>query len=191
MSCGMGFTSTGAVETFGAQIGGQLWLNNASLDRGSSDHALDPPQISVSGGLNCNGQFRASGMTNPFGAVVGAGLEFTGANLSNPTGMCLRAPGLAVRDNLTLTAGFRASGDIDLAGARIGGELRLTGPLVTDGALDLSGAEVGQLNAEPASLPGRLRLNGLTYAALHPYLPARQRLEILRRGQDGYQPQPY
>jgi hypothetical protein len=191
MSCRMGFTATGAVEMFGAQIGGQLWLNNASLEQGSSDGALNAPQINVSGGLYCNGQFRASGMINLFGAVIGAGLEFAGANLSNPTGMCLRAPGLTVRDYLSLTAGFSASGDIDLAGARIGGELRLTGPLVTNGALDLRGAEVGQLNAQPTSLPSRLRLNGLTYAALHPYLPARQRLEILTRDQDGYQPQPY
>jgi hypothetical protein len=191
MSCGMGFTATGAVDMFGAQIGGQLWFTNASLDQGGSDRALNAAQISISGGLYCNGQFRASGMINLFGAVIGAGLEFREANLSNPAGKCLRAPGLAVRDYLYVTGGFSASGDIDLARARIGGELRLAGPLVTDGSLDLRGAEIGQLNAEPASLPSRLRLNGLTYADLQPYLPARQRLDILRRDQDGYQPQPY
>lgn len=74
----MGFTATGAVDMFGAQIGGRLWFNNASLDHGGSDCALNAPQVSISGGLYCNGQFRASGMINLFGAVIGAGLEFGG-----------------------------------------------------------------------------------------------------------------
>ena len=73
----------------------------------------------------------------------------------------------------------------------MGGELWLTETAFTDGTLDLGGADVGQLHAEPETLPGRLRLNGLTYTSLQPYLPALQRLEILGRDIDGYQPQPY
>jgi hypothetical protein len=191
MDCGTGFTATGAIDMFGAQIGGQLWLNSATLDRGASDRALDAPQISVNGGLYCNGRFHASGMINLFGAAVGAGVEFSGASLSNPAGKCLRAPGMTVGDSLSLIAGFSASGEIDLARVRISGELHLAETLVADSALDLRGANVGQLNAEPASLPDRLHLDGLTYAALQPYLPAAERLEILRRDQGRYQPQPY
>jgi hypothetical protein len=130
-------------------------------------------------------------MINLFGAAVGAGVEFSGASLSNPAGKCLRASGMTVGDSLSLTAGFSASGEIDLARVRISGELRLAETSVADSALDLRGANVGQLNAEPAFLPGRLRLDGLTYAALQPYLPAAERLEILRRDEGGYQPQPY
>lgn len=190
MSCGMSFHAMNTIDMFGAQIGGQLWLNDARLETGGGDRTLNAPQISVVGGLYCNGQFSASGMINLFGAVIGSTLEFNGATLSDASGKCLRAPGLTVKNSAYFT-GCTVTGEIDLAGAHIGGELQLTETQFTDSTLDLRGADVGQLHAGPASLPGRLRLNGLTYASLHPYLPALQRLEILRRDIDGYQPQPY
>jgi hypothetical protein len=188
MSCGRSFHATSGINIFGAQIGGQLWLNDARLDAGDSDRALDAPQVCVNGGLYCNGRFSASGMINLFGAVIGSTLEFDGATLSDPAGKCLRASGLTVKNSVSFTGGFKASGEIDLAGSHVGGELWLTETVFTDGTLDLGGAEVGQLHAEPESLPGRLRLNGLTYTSLQPYLPALQRLEILGRDIDGYQP---
>ncbi len=191
MSCGRSFHATSGINMFGAQIGGQLWLNDARLDAGDSDRALNAPQICVNGGLYCNGRFSASGMINLFGAVIGSTLEFDGATLSDPAGKCLRAPGLTVKNSVSFTEGFKASGEIDLARSHVGGELWLTETAFTDGMLDLGGAEIGQLHAEPESLPGRLRLNGLTYTSLQPYLPALQRLEILGRDIDGYQPQPY
>jgi hypothetical protein len=191
MRCGSGFTATSVVDIFGAQIGGQLWFNDARLDGGDSRRALSAPQICVGGGAYFNGQFSASGMINLFGAVIGSTLEFGGASLGNPQGKCLRAPGLAVKASVSFTGGFTASGEIDLAGSRIGGELELADTTFTGAVMDLRGAAAGELRAAPASLPGRLHINGLTYTALQPYLPAAQRLEILRRDEDGYQPQPY
>jgi hypothetical protein len=89
MSCGNGFTATGGMDMFGVQIGGQLWLNDARLDKGDREYALNAPQINVSGGLYCNGRFVATGMINLFGAAVGATMEFDGATLTNPAGICL------------------------------------------------------------------------------------------------------
>ncbi len=191
MSCGHGFTATGGISLYSAQIGGQLWLTGAHLDKGGREHALNAPQISISGGLYCNGQFTASGMINLFGAVIGATLEFDGANLTNTGSKCLRAPGLTVKNSLSFTGGFTARGEIDLAGSQVSGEMHFSEAVLSDSALVLRGAHVGELHAAPACLPGRVYLNGLTYTALQPYLPAAQRLEILRRDEDGYRPQPY
>jgi hypothetical protein len=190
MYCRADFSATGTVDLFGAQIGGQLWLNDARLDKGDGDVALNAPQISVTGGVYCNGRFAASGGVNFFGAAVGATMEFTGARLSSPEGECLRAPGLAVKTSLSLDGGFSSTGDIDLAGSRLG-ELSITDAVLANGKLDLRHAEIGVLQAEPACLPGRVRLNGLSYTAMLPYLPAAERLDVLRRDQDGYVPQPY
>jgi hypothetical protein len=92
---------------------------------------------------------------------------------------------------VSFTGGFAASGDIDLAGSRIGGELELADTTFTGTMMDLRGADVGELHAAPTCLPDRFHINGLTYTALQPYLPAAQRLEILRRDEGGYEPQPY
>jgi hypothetical protein len=179
------------MNMFGAQIGGQLWLNGARLDKGNRECALDAPQIRVSGGLYCNKHFVAIGMINLFGAAVGATLEFDGATLTNPAGMCLRAPGLTVKSSLSFTGGFTAHGEIDLAGAQIGDEMQFSETVLSDSAIDFRGAHIGELHAALTCLPGRLYLNGLTYTALQPYLPAAQRLETLERDEDGYHPQPY
>ena len=51
---------------------------------------------------------------------------------------------------------------------------------------------IGVLRDDPATWPGgQLRLDGLTYQALEPLLPAAQRLRWLARDPDGYPPQPY
>jgi hypothetical protein len=190
LHCRSGFSATGTVDLFGAQIGGQLWLNAARLDKGDGDIALNAPQIAVTGGVYCNVGFTAHGGVNFFGATAGAAIEFSGARLSNPEGKCLRAPGLAVKTTLSLDGGFTSTGDIDLAGSRLG-ELSITDADLSNGLLDLRKAEIGLLHAAPASLPDRVRLNGLSYTALLPYLPAAERLNVLRRDQDGYIPQPY
>ena len=190
LSCTSGFSAIGSVDLFGAQIGGQLWLNGARLDKGDRDVALDAPQMRVAGGVYCNARFTSLGVVNFFGADVGSTMEFTGAHLSAPGTVCFRAPGLAVKASLTFDDGFSSSGDIDLAGCRLG-ELSISDAVLADGGLDLHGAEVGVLHAEPGCLPGRLRLNGFTYTALQPALPVSDRLDVLGRDQDGYLPQPY
>ena len=190
MSCGRTSTQRAGSICSGLRSAASCGSTTPASTQATATGA-NAPQICVNGGLYCNGRFSASGMINLFGAVIGSTLEFDGATLSDPAWKCLRAPGLTVKNSVSFTEGFKASGEIDLARSHVGGELWLTETAFTDGMLDLGGAEIGQLHAEPESLPGRLRLNGLTYTSLQPYLPALQRLEILGRDIDGYQPQPY
>lgn len=96
------------------------------------------------------------------------------------------APDLTLKNSVTFTGGFTAEGGIDLSGARVGGDLRLAQATFTDAEMDLRGAALGTLDTGPECLPRRLRLGGLTYTALQPYLPAAQRLEMLSRDTDGY-----
>ncbi len=70
-------------------------------------------------------------------------------------------------------------------------ELSLLPIVPIRGAVDLSYARIGLLRDDPESWPEQLRLDGLTYQALDPQLPARRRLQWLSRDPRGHQPQPY
>jgi hypothetical protein len=59
------------------------------------------------------------------------------------------------------------------------------------GLVILEHARIELLRDDPATWPAEVRLDGLTYEALQPALPARRRLEWLARDTNGYQPQPY
>lgn len=59
------------------------------------------------------------------------------------------------------------------------------------GSVILEYARIGLLRDDPAIWPDEMRLDGLTYEALRPALPARRRLEWLAHDPNGYQPQPY
>jgi hypothetical protein len=59
------------------------------------------------------------------------------------------------------------------------------------GTVDLSHARVRLLTDDPARWPAMLNLSGLTYQALEPQLPARDRLRWLARNPQGHEPQPY
>ncbi|MCD0448343.1 hypothetical protein LO762_03910 [Actinocorallia sp. API 0066] len=99
-------------------------------------------------------------------ARIGRVLELSDADLDNPGGNFLEARGLQA------------------------GRLTLR-PDTVKGSLDLEHARLGVLQDDPASWPEVIGLNGLTYEALEPRLPAAQRLDWLRRDDDGFQPQPY
>jgi len=71
------------------------------------------------------------------------------------------------------------------------GELCLDPAQPILGIVDLSHAQLGILRDDPACWPAELSLDGLTYSALEPQLPARLRLEWLARHQAGHQLQPY
>lgn len=57
--------------------------------------------------------------------------------------------------------------------------------------MNLGYARIRVLRDDPACWPAKLNLDGLTYLALEPQLPAGQRLHWLRQNQDGHAPQPY
>jgi hypothetical protein len=67
--------------------------------------------------------------------------------------------------------------------------LRLAEP--AEGLVDLRHAHIKILRDDPGCWPSLLSLEGLTYEALEPRLPARLRLRWLARDPGGYQPRPY
>jgi hypothetical protein len=70
-------------------------------------------------------------------------------------------------------------------------ELSLLPARQVQGLVILEHARIGLLRDDPTTWPDEMRLDGLTYEALQPALPARRRLEWLARDPYGYQPQPY
>ena len=111
--------------------------------------------------LTTNGRLRLAG------AVIGGSVSLKDATLANAAGTAVDAAGLQVQ------------------------ELILRPAVLIDGAVDLRDATIGVLRDDPATWPGRLLLDGLTYQALEPLLTAGQRLRWITRDPNGYQPQPY
>lgn len=111
-----------SVTAHGAQISGQLWMNNARL-LNKDGFALDAPDMTVSGGMYCRDGFRAEGGVNLWGASIGSNLEFVDATLSNSDGHALRGQHLTVKADVDCSNGFRSIGLINLFGAQIGGQL--------------------------------------------------------------------
>jgi hypothetical protein len=108
------------------------------------------------------------------------------------------------------------AGGIRMAGGRIGGRLNLEhvrivsegGPALSapslqagqlslqpaepiTGIVDLSHARIEVFRDDPGCWPAQLNIDGLTYQALEPRLPARQRLRWLAADPNGPRAQPY
>jgi hypothetical protein len=81
-----------------------------------------------------------------------------------------------------LRAGEAQADDLD-------GALRPAVPI--EGTVDLSHARIDVLRDDPGCWPPELSIDGLTYRALEPRLPARQRLRWLALDPGGHQSQPY
>ena len=171
--------------------------------------------LTVGGGAFFSFGFRAVGEFRLIGAQLAANLTITGASFDNAGGVAVNLDSAVVRmitgDELTCRGrwtmvGARIGGDVTLARAvlesagdghalnaertQIDGALILSGAKA-DGGVDLRHAVVGVLHDDPAAWPDRLYLDGLTYQALYPRVPADQRLGWLARDPDGHQPQPY
>jgi hypothetical protein len=186
-----GFNSVGMIDLFGAQIRGQVWLNGAQLDHGEGGYALTAPLLSVGGGIYCRDGFKATGGINLFGATIGSTLELNCSILDSPTNYALRAPGLKVNADVTLNGGFTARGTIDLSRAVIHGVLDLNHASLTDSSIKLNGATVDTIRAASFGQSDHWQSSDLTYNSLEPYLPAKQRLQLLSGTLDVYHPQPY
>jgi hypothetical protein len=115
----------------------------------------------------CDEGFQARGEILLQNANIRDYLSFIAARLVSADGPVLVAIGITVGGTLYFNDGFRADGEIILRNARIG--------VLTDDGKD--------------SWPPRQELDGLTYGDLRPYLPARERLDWLRRAE--YQGQPF
>lgn len=146
---------------------------------------------------------------------MGQRVLLMGSQLDNPGGTSLRLSRAQVAADVFCN-GMTSGGGIRVAGATIGGEFSLKDARIcntAEVALDAAALEAGELSlrlAEPAQglvdlrharvkivrddpdcWPRMLSLDGLTYEALEPRLPARERLQWLARDPSGHQPRPY
>jgi len=205
----------GEVDLLGAHIGGQLSLTDVTLNN-PSGMTLNGNRLTVGQSMHCRGDFRAHGEVHLVNAHIGGELDVTGT-LTNPNGTALNGAGLTVEQNMFCHTGLTIEGGVILTGAHIREHLGFVGATLSNpngiavdlqnarigtlllhlavrpNAVNLTHAQLGVLDDDPATWPDRLQLRGCTYDALYERAPisAGQRMEWLRRDPDGYAPQPY
>jgi hypothetical protein len=207
-------TCAGTFSLTSAEIAGGVDLTSAHLDAGPGNLALAADGISIGDTLVLT-QLHAQGQLSLRAARIARGVLLTSATLDNPGQTACRLSGAEIAGDvigrqLTVTGGLR------LTGAKIGGRLTLDQVRLHDpggtalagrgleagrlslrpaapiqGTVNLSHARIGVIRDDPATWPAQLSLDGLTYQALEPRLPARQRLPWLARDPAGHQAQPY
>jgi hypothetical protein len=211
---GTGIACSGQISCIGARIASGLNLTDADLHGGDDQPALSADGVTVEGLLDLT-RLQARGTVSFRTSRVGQRVLLTGARIERPGATALRFTRAEVGADM-FCRDMTVLGEMRLAGARIGGSLsfdqaRLVNPagvamdaramhagqLVlrfaepVQGTVDLSHARIGVLMDDPARWPATLDLSGLTYDALEPPLPARDRLRWLARNSEGYEPEPY
>jgi hypothetical protein len=211
---GDGLACHGRFSMIGARVSGDVSLARAVLESGEGTCALNAERTQVAGTLVLQ-EARVLGELNLRSIRVGERLLLQRAELRNPSQTACRLSRAQVTSNV-LCDQVTVNGGLRLAGAVIGGavtlqqatlanpdgravdaanlqaqELIVKPAVMIEGEVDLRNAAIGMLRDDPATWPGQLRLDGLTYQALEPLLTAGQRLRWLARDPDGYQPQPY
>ncbi|HZU58501.1 MAG TPA: hypothetical protein VFA06_21675 [Actinocrinis sp.] len=156
---------TGEMDMRTCKIGGRVLMASARLYNPGAV-ALRFTRTEVAADVFCDGM-TATGRVRFTGAQIGRRLELRGARLSNPAGTALDARALTVA------------------------ELSLRPAEPVQGTVNLSHARIERLIDDPQLWPEHLNLDGLTYRALEPRLPARERLDWLARYPREYQSQPY
>ncbi|MFJ6688283.1 hypothetical protein [Streptomyces sp. NPDC091294] len=201
----------GGIRLFGATIGGQCWLAHADI-RSTTGWAVTAPTLTVGGGIYAYG-LTVEGGVNLFAAVVGESIELTASTLLPYHQYALRAPGARVEADIKLDNATRVAGNIDLTRAEVKGTFSLIETAFSEettvglhravlgalhleslsappATLDLSAATIVAITDATDSWPSQVALTALSYQALHPTMPATDRLSWLHRGAD-YHPQPY
>jgi hypothetical protein len=209
-----GMTSDGEIRLSYAHVGRNLVLADANL-RNSAGNALTAEGASIEGTVDARG-LRSDGGIDFSDAHVTGSVHFEGAHLANAGGPALQANGIHVGAVLNLCDGFTAHGKVALTSAHIESRLCFDGATLMapggealkcwrirtselalrtlkriHGTVNLQHARVSILHDNPDLWPDELQLNGLTYEALDPLLPAVQRLAWLARDPGGYLPGPY
>ncbi|MFG2520821.1 oxidoreductase [Streptomyces sp. NPDC048527] len=210
-----GLAVQGGFRVSGASIDGEFDLQGASLNN-PGGNALDAYHVQITEDFTFHPGFRAEGRVLLSGATVSAAIGFCGAVLNNAGDVALEAVDVHVTRNFDLGRGLTVNGGIKLDGSDIGTQLsfrdtmlthpgetalslRMTRARETDlrtrrpiaGTVDARNAQLGTLYDTPDTWPADIRLAEATYDALAHPLAAVERLDWLRRGTDGYLPQPY
>ncbi|GAB2809219.1 hypothetical protein GCM10022221_03210 [Actinocorallia aurea] len=206
-----GLKAQGRVMLRGSQVSGEIRMEDARL-AGDGAKAIVADGLSA-GSLRMN-RAEATGEVALRGARIVDMVDGRDAVFSHPGEVALRLSLADVTGDVFLGRS-RIVGALRVAEAKIGRILQLTDadlvnpgghaiearglhagrltlrPDSLAGSIDLEHARLGVLCDDAASWPDVIGLNGLTYEALEPRMPAEQRLEWLRRDEDGFQPQPY
>jgi len=213
---------------FACRFADPLLLRSARLQSlfldGSVLPGLNAGGLETRGGVYLRGA-EVTGEVRLVGARIGGNLECDGAKITNAKKKALNADGLEARGGVYLR-GAEVAGEVRLVGARIGGGLDCEGAKITnaggralsadgakvtgvfclrddamiDGVLDLTAAELGDINDDPACWPektGDLILDRCRYGAFTgDGVSAVERIDWLalqnpaRFGKD-FWPQPY
>jgi hypothetical protein len=209
-----GLSCTGTFSMIGVSIASELNLARAHLDAGTGHLALAGDGAVMDGRLVLTG-LTSAGELNLRNARIGRAFLLMGASFRRPGETALRMSGAQVSGDM-ICGGVTVTGGIRLTGAVIGGRLNLddlrisnpggialsaravqAGQLLlrpaepVQGIVDLAHARIEILIDDPATWPGQLVLDGMTYQALEPRLPATERLRWLARDPAGHQAQPY
>ena len=139
MRCGNGFSASGEVNLIGAKISGGLYFTGATL-RNTSGWALDVQGMSVTYALflgssyNDSGGFTADGSLRLVGMRVDGFMCCWDAHIKASDGIrfAIAGLGLTVRENLMLSNGFTADGEVHLTNAQIGDEISFSGAILTN-----------------------------------------------------------
>ncbi|MCX5408404.1 membrane-associated oxidoreductase [Streptomyces sp. NBC_00335] len=161
----MDLTVHGQTRINGATVGGQINLNNARL-LAPGAIALHAETLTVGTDVRARG-LESRGMFNLTGSKIPGQLYLADARLIQPGGVALRASSCAI------------------------GEVWLSGRECVQGTMNLRRSQFDLLHVPPETWPRRIRIEGLTYRALSPHVPAEQRLPALEREESGYLPYAY
>jgi hypothetical protein len=205
-------TVNGKIRLLDTHVSSDLYLSKARLSN-PGGVAFEGSRLTVGGAVFCREGFTCNGEMRLRRVHITGFLDFVESRLSNPGRDALFAPGIAVDGGLTCGDRSAFGGRVVLDHARIVPDLDLTGAWLeqtgdsltcaylaaeqlrlpkapVSGAVDLSHAQLGILEANPQSSPAGIRANELTYATLTPLLPARERIKWFSH-QAAYLPQPY
>ncbi|EFL36098.1 membrane-associated oxidoreductase [Streptomyces viridochromogenes DSM 40736] len=161
-----GLRARGEVRLTGASVAGSITLNEARLETGAGEVALDAETLAVEGDVLLRG-VDVRGWIGLRGARVAGRLDLSHARLSNPGDAALRASSCTV------------------------GELWVRRSPPMEGTLNLRRTHLDVLFLEPEAVPEEVLLDSLVYTSLSPHEPAERRLEMLERDGEGYVPHAY
>lgn len=197
----------GHVRMADCTVGGLLTLADTRLcappaEGSDANQSLTADALTVAGNLEFD-RLVATAQLDLTGARVGGRLTFKAAILATtvPEWPALMLNSASIARGLYLGDDFRSAGAVRLTGTQIGGHLDIYGIAADSGPMELYYAKAGtvrdgktrngrHIDGGVESWPAQVQLDGFTYGAFDPYLPAHERIALLRR-QPGYVAQPY
>ncbi|MFG2486095.1 hypothetical protein ACGFSI_25495 [Streptomyces virginiae] len=168
----------GALRMFNADVAGSVQLTGARLTH-PDGIALGASGATVRGAVWCTAPFTAAGEVRLTGAELRTRLDLSGARIGHPGGLKALALDRLSASDVSLHGLTVTRGTVSAAGIHVRDTLDLRVERADE--LNLDQGTVGVLLDGPAHWPARAGLAGLSYRALHPVLPAAERLRWLAR----------